>query len=180
MVILLAVFFCDHRRTPTAATMADWATAEEGTKPRKGSVISSQFTTLGGGADTADGREARTRNDGKRKRKAVIEGHVYIRLYDTLTSLKVTSQSHHNIPIAINKRDAQKLKAEPEHGREHLFEGGNSGRSVNADVTRHTSVPANLREKTGFERTTPPHSLRPSPPSTSFYRRTTRTAPDIE
>ena len=164
MVILLAVFFCDHRHRRRQQWRI-WRPRKKGRSREKDRSSRLSLRLSSGGADTADGREARTRNDGRGKRKAVIEGHVYIRLYDTLTSLKVTSQSHHNIPIAINKRDAQKLKAEPEHGREHLFEGGNSGRSVNADVTRHTSVPANLREKTGFERTTPPHSLRPSLPS---------------
>ena len=67
MVILLAVFFVTTDTDGAAATMADLATAEEGTKPRKGSVISSHFTTL----ERTSGDAERTRTDPKREQETM-------------------------------------------------------------------------------------------------------------
>ena len=76
MVILLAVFFVTTDTDGgNNGGFGDRGRRDEASreKDRSSRLILRLFSVE---ADTAEGREARTRNDGKRKRKAVIEGHV--------------------------------------------------------------------------------------------------------
>ena len=77
MVILLAVFFVTTDTDGgNNGGFGDRGRRDEAEK-RIGHLVSVYDSRRRSGhADTADGREARTRNDGKRKRKAVIEWHV--------------------------------------------------------------------------------------------------------